>query len=92
MATLYCNDNCVVEATTEVKKAPFNAMTKACAENLFEAEAEANRILGLLDTTEKKDDLPKPEVNDFRMALDLNVVLSRRIAETLTHIVTILEG
>lgn len=74
------------------KKVPFNELSKAQTETLCKAEAQVNHIMAMLDKGASADNFPMPEIPDFRAALQINLELSRRIADTLDFIRTILEG
>lgn len=74
------------------KRVPFNELSKAQTEALCKAESQVNRIMAMLDKDEMIDDFPMPDVPDFKTALQINLELSRRIADKLEFIRTILEG
>lgn len=74
------------------KRVPFNELSKAQTEALCKAEAQVNHILATLDNGERTDDFSMPEIPDFKTVLQINLEISRRIADGLDLIRAILEG
>ncbi len=74
------------------KRVPFNELMQAQTEVLVKTEANANRILSLLDKGQQCDDPQMSEIPDFRTAIQINLERSHWIADKLELIRAILEG
>lgn len=86
------NATIATNPTPVEKSVPFNELSKMQTETLYKAEAQVNRILTMLDKGASADDFPMPEIPDLKTVLQINLELSRRIADKLDFIRAILEG